>query len=98
VPAGTAQGDRSVKEAVASGLEALSAEHNAASCFGEDTRADTCERAAERIKPTRFQIESSSAYRAEQRCRLEKELAVAWANLRARVESLAAPTATAPHA
>ena len=42
VPSGTPHGDRSVKEAVASGIETLIREHDAAvDTFGEDTRPDT---------------------------------------------------------
>src|SRR4029079_18630695 len=46
IPAGTAHGDRSVKEAVACGMDALIAEHlQAIEGFGSDTRADTLDRA-----------------------------------------------------
>jgi hypothetical protein len=89
VPAGTVQGDRSVKEAVASGIAALIAEHNAAvEGFGEDTRPDTFERAAERIRVTRLKVEAYAEYLAEERSRLERDLADASARLRARVEAL----------
>src|SRR5262245_25637904 len=89
VPAGTSHGDRSVKEAVASGIGALIAEHNAAvESFGEDTRADTFERAAERIRQTRFKIEAYSAYLAEERSRLDRDLGAAQDRLRLRVEEL----------
>ena len=90
VPAGTPHGDRSVKEAVTCGIETLIAEHNAAvETFGEDTRASTIERAAERIRQTRFKIEAYSCYLAEERTRLERDLTVAQSRLRAKVESLA---------
>lgn len=90
VPAGTPHGDRSVKEAVACGIEALISEHNAAvETFGEDTRESTIERAAERIRQTRFKLECYSALLAEERTRLERELTAAQARLRAKVESLA---------
>lgn len=89
VPAGTPHGDRSVKEAVASGIEALIAEHNAAvDAFGEDTRESTIERTVERIRQTRFKLEAYSVLLAEERSRLERELSVAQARLRARVEAL----------
>jgi len=92
VPAGTPEGDRSVKESVAAGIAALIKDHEEAiASFGEDTRESTLERAAERIKQTRFKVEAYSAYLAEEKGRLEKDLAVASANLRAKVESLAAP-------
>jgi hypothetical protein len=90
VPAGTPEGDRSVKESVAAGLSALIAEHEAAVAgFGEDTRPDTLERAAERIRLTRHKVEAYACYLAEERGRLERDLAAASARLRARVEELA---------
>jgi hypothetical protein len=95
VPAGTTHGDRSVKEAVASGLEALILEHRQAIAgFGEDTRADTIERAAERIRVTRHKVSAYAAYLAEERERLEKELAEASRELRERVEKLSEAPAT----
>jgi hypothetical protein len=91
VPAGTAQGDRSVKETVAAGLASLIAEHEAAiASFGEDTRADTLERAAQRIRLTKHQISAYAEYLAEQRSRLEVDLAEAARKLRERVEALTA--------
>jgi hypothetical protein len=90
VPAGTPQGDRSVKEAVASRLAALISEHEAAvATFGEDTRPDTLERAAERIRLTRHKVEAYGCYLAEERTRLEKDLAEASRKLRERVEAIA---------
>jgi len=59
--------------------------------FGEDTRESTLERAAERIKQTRFKVEAYSAYLMEEKGRLERDLAIASSKLRAKVESLAAP-------
>jgi hypothetical protein len=91
VPAGTPQGDRSVKESVANALEALIATHREAiDRFGDDTRPDTFERAADRIKQTRFKIEAYAAYLAEERGRLERELAAASRSLRSKIESIAA--------
>src|SRR5262245_41457399 len=96
VPAGTPHGDRSVKESVAAGLAALIKEHNdAIAGFGEDTRPSTLERAAERIKQPRYKLEVYAAYLAEERTRLEKDLAAAAAQLRAKVEALAATPASA---
>ena len=90
VPAGTAHGDRSVREAVAAGLAGLIAEHEAAIAgFGEDTRPATLERAAERIRLTRHKIEAYAAYLAEEREHLERDLADASGKLRAKVEALA---------
>jgi hypothetical protein len=90
VPAGTPEGDRSVKDSVAAGLSALIAEHEAAiACFGEDTRHSTLERAAERIRQTRFKLEAYSDYLAEEKARLEEQLAGAAQALRAKVAALA---------
>jgi hypothetical protein len=91
VPAGTAHGDRSVKDAVADGIAAMIEEHLAAiASFGEDTRQDTLVRAAERIRQTKFKVEAYSTYLMEERTRLEKELASASARLRDKVEQLSA--------
>jgi hypothetical protein len=90
VPAGTPEGDRSVKESVAAALSALIAEHEAAiASFGEDTRSVTLERAAERIRLTRYKIEAYACYLGEERDRLNRDVAAASARLRARVEELA---------
>ena len=97
VPAGTSEGDRSVKEAVACGLSAMIEEHRAAvACFGEDTRESTLERAAERIRVTRHKLSAYSEYLSGERDRLEKELTLASSELRAKVESLAASREDAP--
>ena len=90
VPAGTTHGDRSVKDAVASGIAALIEEHrHAVADFGEDTRESTLERAAERIRLTRHKVESYSAYLAEERSNLERNLTLASTELRRKVEELA---------
>jgi hypothetical protein len=91
VPAGTAHGDRSVKEAVACGMAELIAEHNAAiTSFGKETRPDTLDRAAERIRITRHKIQCYSLYLAEEREKLDKDLTAASDRLRERVAELAA--------
>ena len=90
VPAGTPQGDKSVKESVTAGIEALIAEHNTAiDSFGEDTRPSTLERAAERIQQTRHKVECYAVYLAEQKSRLEKDLEKATTRLRTCVDQLA---------
>lgn len=92
VSAGTADGDRSVKEAVADGLAAAVAEHAAAvEAFGADTRPETVERAADRIKLTRFKVEAYSALLAEEKDRLDRALMLAAARLREKVGAIAAP-------
>ena len=90
VPAGTPHGDRSVREAVASGIGALIAEHRAAIAgFGGDTRPDTIGRAAERIRLTRHKVDGYACYLAEERSRLEREFADVARELRAKVEAIA---------
>jgi hypothetical protein len=94
VPAGTTQGDRSVKEAVAEGLGELIAEHRAAvETFGEDTREATIRRAAERVRATRFKLEAYSDLLAEEKTRLERELADAARSLRDKVALVARESA-----
>jgi hypothetical protein len=90
IQSGTAEGDRSVKEAVAAGLATLIAEHRLAiESFGEDTRDDTLTRAAERIRRTQFKIQAYAEYLNEEKSRLDRELATARQELRAKVEHLA---------
>lgn len=100
VPSGTPEGDRSVKESVAAGLATLIEEHQSAiAAFGADTRPSTLERAAERIRQTRFKIEAYAAYLAEEKARLQEQLANAAHQLRAKVEQLATvaePVAATP--
>ena len=97
VPAGTPEGDRSVKESVAAGLAALIAEHRSAvEAFGEDTRPSTLERAAERIRQTRFKISAYADYLAEEKARLEEQLAGAARQLRAKVEALGEGSSPVP--
>jgi hypothetical protein len=97
VPEGTAHGDRSVKEAVTTGLSALVAEHAAAvEGFGADTRPETLERAAERIKKARFKVEAYAAYLAEEKGRLDRDLAAAARALREKVAALVAEAAPTP--
>jgi hypothetical protein len=91
VPAGTREGDRSVREAVSSGLAALIEEHRQAiASFGEDTRQHTLERAAERIRTTGYKVRAYAEYLAEERSKLERDLARAEDELRERVEILTA--------
>jgi hypothetical protein len=91
IQAGTSEGNRSVKEAVASGLAALIAEHRQAiESFGADTRDDTLTRAADRIRRTQFKISAYAEYLSEEKSRLDRELLRARDELRAKVEQLAA--------
>ena len=97
VPAGTPEGDRSVKESVAAVLAALIDEHQSAvEAFGADTRPSTLERAAERIRQTRFKISAYADYLAEEKARLEEQLAGAARQLRAKVEALGEGSSPVP--
>ena len=90
VPAGTPEGDRSVQESVSAGLTALVAEYRrAVAGFDADTRPSTVERAAARIREAKFKVEAYAAYLADGRDRLERALADAQAELRAKVAALA---------
>ncbi|HEX4613217.1 MAG TPA: hypothetical protein VH092_33835, partial [Urbifossiella sp.] len=90
VPAGTPEGDRSVKESVAAGLAALLGEYRAAVAgFGADTRKGTVERAAEKIRAVKFKVEAYAELLADEKGRLERGLAEAQRELRAKVEALA---------
>jgi hypothetical protein len=90
VPAGTAEGDRSVTQAVADGLAAVVAEHRAAVAqFGTDTRSDTLERAAEKIRTTRFKLASYAEYLAGEKDRLDRAVAEAERELREAVARIA---------
>jgi cytochrome c556 len=90
VPAGTSEGDRSVKEAVASGLATLIDEHRkAVAAFGEDTRDETIKRAAEKIRTTQFKVQAYAEYLADEKGKLDRALAATRDELRAKVEQLA---------
>ena len=91
VPTGTEEGDRSVTQAVADGLAAVVAEHRAAVAqFGGDTRGDTLERAAEKIRTTKFKLTAYAEYLAGEKERLDRAVADAEWELRAKVAEIAA--------
>jgi hypothetical protein len=90
VPAGTEEGDRSVTQAVADGLAAVVAEHRAAVAqFGTDTRDDTLQRAAERIRQTKFKLAAYAEYLAGEKDRLDRVVTEAERELREKVERIA---------
>lgn len=96
VPAGTEEGDRSVTQAVADGLASVVAEHRGAVAqFGNDTRTDTLERAAEKIRTTKFKLTAYSEYLAGERERLDHAVAEAERELREKVEQIAGTPVTA---
>jgi hypothetical protein len=83
-------GDRSVTQAVADGLAAVVAEHRAAVAqFGSDTRGDTLERAAEKIRTTKFKLTAYSEYLTDERDRLDRAVADAEQALRDKVAEIA---------
>jgi len=91
VPAGTAEGDRSVQESVAAGLAALIDDHRrAVAAFDEDTREDTLRRAAEKIRATQFKVAAYAEYLLGEKGKLDRELAAARDELRRKVDQLAA--------
>ncbi len=90
VPAGTPEGDRSVTQAVADGLAAVVAEHrHAVAQFGNDTRHDTLERAAEKIRTTKYKLTVYAEYLAGEKERLDRAVANAEIELREKVEQIA---------
>ena len=93
MPAGTPQGDRSVKEAVAAGLAALIAEHRkAVEEFGEDECDRTLRAGGEKIRQTRFKVEAYAEYLVEEKERLEAELAESAELLKKRIVESRGPT------
>jgi hypothetical protein len=83
VPAGTPGGDRSVTEAVASGLSALVGEfRRAVAGFDADTRPGTFERAAARVRAAKLKVEAYAEYLAGEKARLDAEVAAAVRELR----------------
>ena len=94
MPAGTEEGDRSVTQAVADGLAAGGAEHRAAVAqFGTDTRADTLQRAADKIRNTKFKLQTYAEYLSGERERLDLAVADAERALRAKVTEIAGESA-----
>ncbi len=90
VPVGTEEGDRSVTRAVADGLAAVVAEHRVAVAqFGNDTRSDTLERAAEKIRTTKFKLTAYAEYLLGEKERLDRAVADAERELREKVEQIA---------
>ena len=89
VPADTQQGDKSVQDAIINGLSMVIHDHEeAVEGFGLDTRHDTLERAAEKIKATRVKIEAYAHYLSERKAELEAAVEEANNKLKERVKSL----------
>lgn len=96
VPAGTSEGDRSVKNAIAAGLATLIEEHRTAIAqFGVDTRDGTLDRAAEKIRATQFKVSAYAEYLLDEKGKLDRALAAARDELRTKVEHLGTSPALA---
>jgi hypothetical protein len=94
--AGRHERGRPVGEGRGGRLAALIDEHRqAVARFGEDTRDGTLERAAEKIRSTQFKISAYAEYLLDAKAGLDRELAAARAELRAKVEQLATAPALA---
>jgi len=91
VPAGTREGDRSAKDAIANGLASVVQEYLASiEQFGADTKQSTFERAASQIQQARFKVEAYAGYLAGEQARLEALLDEATEKLRGKVAGLMA--------
>lgn len=91
VPAGTPHGDASVKDAVEKGLGELIEEHRKAVAeFSTDTRESTLERAAEKIRNTKFKIQAYAEYLGAAKEGLMEQLAEAQEELRKKITELGA--------
>lgn len=90
VPAAvSASADRSVKESVDDGLNAMLAEHlKAIDEFDDSTREKTLEKMVERINGTRFKIEAYAEYLGEKKAELDEAVKAARAALRLKVLQL----------
>jgi hypothetical protein len=90
VPAGTREGDRSVKDTIAHGLATLVNEYmSTIDAFGADTREATFEKAASQIQQARFKVEAYSSYLEDERSRLDDLLVAASERLREKVSAIA---------
>jgi hypothetical protein len=95
VPAGTKQGDKSVRDAVQQGLQTLIDEHlKAVDEFGTDTRPSTIERAARKIEEAKFKIESYAMYLEDESQKLNASLAAVSVTLRQKMEQVLAAKAS----
>ena len=61
--------------------------------FGTDTRADTLQRAAEKIRTTKFKLQTYAEYLSGERERLDRAVADAERALRAKVAEIAGESA-----
>jgi CHAD domain-containing protein len=90
VPAGTQFGDRAVQDSIADAMMAIIENHRqAVAQFTVNTRRDTIEHAAEKIKSTRVKIEAYADYLKDKSQELLDEVEKANGQLTAQVETLA---------
>jgi hypothetical protein len=86
VPKGTQQGNKSVREAVQTGLQTLIEEHlKAVEDFGTDNRPSTLEKQVAKIEQTKFKIEAYAEYLGDQQDKLKVNLAAVSVNLQAKL-------------
>lgn len=97
VPEGTVNGNAAVGETVSSAMQTIIREHETAiEGFTLNTRNDTLETAADKIKMTRFKIEAYANFLEERREELLASLEAAQEKLTAKIESIAAKRAESP--
>lgn len=97
VPADTQQGDRSVQEAILNGLSLVIEDHReAVQEFGLDTRHDTIQRQAEKIKATRVKVEAYAQYLNDKKDEMLQAVEDANLALQERVKQLTEERAKAP--
>ncbi len=97
IPSGTALGDRTMQETVEEYLDSLMMEHDSSiEEFGLDTRPDTLEKTAAKIKSTRTKIEAYAHYLTERKEVLLKKVEDATAKLVKRVEEISKERETRP--
>lgn len=93
VAAGSAAGDRSVRESVEDGLATVVRDHRrAVEEFDETTRDGTLKKMVERINLTRFKVEAYAEYLSDRRAALDAQLAAARQALRDKVAQLGRKT------
>ncbi len=97
IPAGTSEGNRSVRESVESGLEAMAADIDAAvDGFGKDTRDSTMRRAADHIREVWYKAESYSEYLGDAMSKIADRLAQSKQHLRDKIARLADAESATP--
>ena len=97
VPADTRQGDQSVQDAILNGLAGVIHDHEeAVAAFGTDTRPDTLDRAAKKIRDTRTKIEAYAEYLKDKQAELLEAVELANTHLTNKVKMLTEQRAANP--